>query len=74
MSERDKYPPLEIVRGEVTICSACLDGEGGECHTPGCLFWLNRAPDLGIRWKLEAHECSFERLPPQDVLPPAVRR
>lgn len=32
-----------------TICSLCLDGEGGECHTPGCILWLNRAPDLPLR-------------------------
>lgn len=32
----------------VLICSLCLDGAGGECHTPGCVMWLNRAPDLPI--------------------------
>jgi hypothetical protein len=31
------------------LCSMCLDGEAGECHTPGCALWLNRAPDLSIR-------------------------
>jgi hypothetical protein len=33
----------------VTLCALCIDGEGGECHTPGCALWLNRAPDLSIR-------------------------
>lgn len=24
----------------ITICEACLNGEGSECHTPGCaLCW-----------------------------------
>jgi hypothetical protein len=40
---------LETLR-EVTLalCGACLSGEGGECHTPGCSFWMNRAPDLPL--------------------------
>lgn len=33
----------------LTLCSLCLDGAGGECHTPGCALWLNRAPDLSLR-------------------------
>jgi hypothetical protein len=32
--------------GGVNVCGACLRGEGGECHTPGCSFWMNRAPDI----------------------------
>lgn len=41
------------------LCEPCRTGEGGECHTPGCALWMNRAPDvpvdgrlLGIRAKL----------------------
>jgi hypothetical protein len=30
------------------MCDLCLAGAGGECHVPGCAFWLNRAPDLPI--------------------------
>ena len=43
-------PVLELwdVRG-LPICSACLDGEGGECHTPGYVFWCKHAPDVPIR-------------------------
>jgi hypothetical protein len=33
----------------LAICDACLDGEGGECHTPGCALWLSTAPDIPIR-------------------------
>lgn len=54
-------PVLERVTGTFTICSACLDGEGGECHTPGCILWINRAPDLPIRDALKMHECKIER-------------
>lgn len=33
---------------ELTICGLCLAGAGGQCHTPGCALWLNRAPDLSL--------------------------
>ena len=38
---------------EIYICDGCLDGLGGWCHTPGCVFRLNRAPDLPIREQVE---------------------
>ncbi|KKK96708.1 hypothetical protein LCGC14_2660050 [marine sediment metagenome] len=41
-------PRLCLVSG-IYMCEACLDGAGGECHTPGCILWINRAPDLAIR-------------------------
>lgn len=41
-------PKLNIVDG-LHICDLCLDGAGGECHVPGCILWINRAPDLPIR-------------------------
>lgn len=55
-------PVLSMVSGSFTACSACLDGEGGECHTPGCVFWLMRAPDLNLRANLEMHGCAIERI------------
>lgn len=45
MSEQE--PKLHTV--VMTICDLCLDGAGGECHTPGCALWINRAPDLPLR-------------------------
>jgi hypothetical protein len=33
----------------MTLCSLCIDGAGGECHSPGCALWINRAPDLSLR-------------------------
>lgn len=53
-------PKLWVVTGSFTICAACLDGEGGECHTPGCIMWLNRAPDLSIRDNFAMHGCAVE--------------
>lgn len=39
--------PVHLVR--LWLCELCLDGKGGECHSPGCALFLNRAPDVGIR-------------------------
>lgn len=41
-------PKLNLV-DHIYMCDACLDGEGGECHTPGCVLWINRGPDIPIR-------------------------
>jgi hypothetical protein len=35
-------PPVRRV--EMYLCDPCLDGEGGECHVPGCSFWMSAAP------------------------------
>lgn len=56
----EREPVLQFVTGTVPICSACLDGEGGECHTPGCILWINRAPDLAIRSMLVEHGCHID--------------
>ena len=39
----------------LTLCDACLDGAGGECHEPGCSMWINRAPDLPLRGSPSVH-------------------
>lgn len=31
------------------FCNLCLDGVGGECHTPGCIFWMSHGPVASIR-------------------------
>lgn len=33
-------PSLHIVR----VCELCACGAGGECHVPGCAFWMHDAP------------------------------
>jgi hypothetical protein len=35
----------------VSICDACIDGEGQECHTPGCALFLHSV-DLPIHREL----------------------
>lgn len=42
-------PALNLNLVCLTLCDACLDGIGGECHTPGCALWINTAPDVSIR-------------------------
>jgi hypothetical protein len=42
---------LNIV-DHIYICDACIDGKGGECHTPGCILWIKSAPDISIREQL----------------------
>lgn len=39
---------VSLHKVKLTLCSPCLLGEGGQCHTPGCSFWINRAPDLPV--------------------------
>jgi hypothetical protein len=33
----------------MAVSGLCLDGNGEECHTPGCSLWLNRPPERSIR-------------------------
>lgn len=41
-------PGVSLHRVTLTLCSLCLNGEGGECHTPGCSFWMHAAPDIPV--------------------------
>jgi hypothetical protein len=46
-------PRLNLVK--LVLCDPCLDGKGGECHSPGCCLFLNRAPDLSLRGDPRVH-------------------
>jgi len=35
-------PDLHVV--VTAMCAQCLAGKGGECHTPGCCFWMRDGP------------------------------
>lgn len=37
----------------VPICDGCMNGVGEECHSPGCMLWLRRCPDIEIRTALK---------------------
>lgn len=42
----DGFVPLHTVT--LTLCELCINGVGGECHSPGCDLWIHRAPDIPI--------------------------
>lgn len=67
----------------LTLCHACREGAGGECHTPGCSLWMNRAPDLPVSSDFGSDRHSVQRdvedfhrvvvgIPDSDT--PAIRR
>jgi hypothetical protein len=43
----EDLPPLHLV--QMLLCDACIDGEGDECHSPGCTLWMHTVPSPGIR-------------------------
>lgn len=38
----------EVQEVSLYICDLCLDGVGGECHVPGCAFWMVDAPGVPL--------------------------
>lgn len=52
MSEQTATEPT-LTTMALTVCSLCAGGAGGECHVPGCAFWMNRAPDMQLRNEAE---------------------
>ena len=49
----------------VWVCQRCLDGEAGECHTPGCIQWL-RGDDERIDFEHRYDDTDAVRLVRQD--------
>jgi hypothetical protein len=46
------------------VCDLCLDGAGGECHVPGCTYWLNDAPTGDtLAWLRELRDRSTPGMP-----------
>lgn len=43
----------------ITICEACLEGEGVQCHTPGCALFLHLV-DLPIDARLYTVLAEYE--------------
>ena len=48
----NEKPPQDIVRNvelytfQAQVCHGCLTGTSGECHTPGCFYWLHAIDDV----------------------------
>lgn len=38
------------------ICEPCIEGAGGECHAPGCAFWMMRAPETPLYFAMTDQE------------------
>ncbi len=51
---------MKIKKIEIWLCELCLNGEGEECHTPGCALFLHDSPGHPIIRELykilEEHE------------------
>lgn len=58
--EESLIDPLNKVT--LYMCSLCLDGAGGECHVPGCVFWMMQSPEISIRERILDFEGCIERV------------
>lgn len=52
----------------VLLCGRCIAGEGGECHTPGCALWMNRAPDIPVTPNDDGGAVALDELLADDVI------
>lgn len=50
----DTSGEVPLIQLTLWLCAYCIAGVGGECHSPGCALWMNRAPDLPITQHLHA--------------------
>lgn len=49
MTEPASAPPeVDLHLVEVVLCAPCMNGEGGECWSPGCALWCNTRPDSSL--------------------------
>jgi hypothetical protein len=48
MTETNETGEIQLRRVTLNLCEPCINGEGGECHTPGCALWMHSAPDIPI--------------------------
>jgi hypothetical protein len=39
---------ISVHRITLDLCSLCITGAGGQCHTPGCSLWIHAAPDIPV--------------------------
>ena len=42
-------PQIPVHLVHLYLCDPCLDGAGGECHTPGCSLWMHLALTQPVR-------------------------
>ena len=44
-TDEDRAEQVALVDVALSVCALCLAGAGGECHVPGCAFWMVAAPN-----------------------------
>lgn len=59
-------PKVHMV--QIRLCELCLNGEGRECHTPGCALWLHDSPGFPIMPEL------YEIIEPAALSAPAATK
>lgn len=48
---------IAVIQVKVQVCVLCLNGAaGGECHVPGCAFWMSAAPNADVALVLRQGE------------------
>jgi hypothetical protein len=60
--ERDEARNDQLYRVEVAVCHGCLSGTPGECHSPGCFYWLHSIEEV-------PHDVLFAYVVDQEVTP-----
>lgn len=41
MSEPSTGHEWQLHRVTLDLCEGCISGQGGQCHTPGCILWIH---------------------------------
>lgn len=47
-TEKPKDESVRLINLTISVCTPCLGGDVGECHTPGCAFWMQDAPNTEL--------------------------
>lgn len=66
MTADEKTIPLHRVAFDV--CDLCLTAAGGECHVPGCVYWMQAAPvGSALAWLRERRAVTPHLLAEKDA-------
>lgn len=41
MTDHDADGEWALRHVTLHICEGCIGGQGGQCHTPGCILWMH---------------------------------
>ena len=62
-------PTEDLTLVTVLICGLCLGGAEGECHSPGCAFFICPAPTAEQAERLRIYRDGGEFYPPGSLRP-----